>query len=415
MGVKLHPMAQENTSTHFGVGDLTDRRTELEKLSWALLAHNKAANALSRADTKEALISGVCKSIVDQKPYELAWVGFAEDDETKKVSVFASEGSAREYATGLQVSWSADSPYGNGPAGTCIRSGVPSIFRNIETDSSFAPWRERAIQFGLKSVVACPFYDGQKSPIGALLIYASIPDAFGAMELQLFESLAKEIGAGLRSLEKQERLDKEVQDREEAQQRLADALRATIEAVSKTMEWRDPYTAGHQRRVALIAAEIAKKLSWPQEKIEGLYLAAMVHDIGKMAVPSDILTKPTHLTNLEMQLVKEHVETGYQILKDIPFPWPIAEMVRQHHERLDGSGYPRKLTSEAILDEAKILAVADTIEAMASHRPYRPGLGLDLALNEIRAEAGIQLDKAMVDAAIALRDDGNVLQKIISS
>jgi len=235
------------------------------------------------------------------------------------------------------------------------------------------------------------------------------------MELHLFESLAKEIGAGLRSLEKQERLDKEVAAREEAQQRLADALRATIEAVSKTMEWRDPYTAGHQKHVALIAAEIAKKLGWLPERIEGLYLAAMVHDIGKVAVPSDLLTKPTRLTKLEMQLVQEHVETGYQILKDIPFPWPIAEMVYQHHERLDGSGYPRQLTADAILDEAKILAVADTIEAMASHRPYRPGLGLDLALKEIRAEAGIQLDKTIVDAVCALHDEGDVLQKIIGS
>lgn len=409
MALLEKPQAESNGNDH------VDRRSELEKLNWALLAHNKAATELARAEDKASLLSGVCKSIVSQKPYELAWVGLAEQDEAKTVRIVASEGSAREYATGLNVSWSADTPLGKGPAGTCIRTGISSLFPDITIDSGFAPWRQRAIDYGLKSVVACPFYDGSTTPVGAMLVYASVPNAFGEMELHLFESLAKEIGAGLRSLEKQERLDKEVAAREEAQQRLADALRATIEAVSKTMEWRDPYTAGHQKHVALIAAEIAKKLGWLPERIEGLYLAAMVHDIGKVAVPSDLLTKPTRLTKLEMQLVQEHVETGYQILKDIPFPWPIAEMVYQHHERLDGSGYPRQLTADAILDEAKILAVADTIEAMASHRPYRPGLGLDLALKEIRAEAGIQLDKTIVDAVCALHDEGDVLQKIIGS
>jgi len=408
-------MTTEKLETHFGVGDEIDRRTELEKLSWALLAHNKAAHALSHAESIENLLSGVCKSIVQQKPYEVAWVGFAENDAAKSVRIAVSEGPAKDYTTGLQVSWSADSPFGNGPAGTCIRTGISSTFQNCAIDTGFEAWRERALEYGLKSVVACPFYDGFEKPIGALLIYASIPNAFGDLEMQLFESLAKEIGAGLRSLEKQARLDEEIQHREEAQQRLADALRATIEAVSKTMEWRDPYTAGHQRRVALICAEIGKKLGWKQERIEGVYLAAMVHDIGKVAVPSEILTKPTKLTDIEMMLVREHVETGYQILKDIPFPWPIAEMVRQHHERLDGSGYPKHLKSEQILEEAKVLAVADIIEAMASYRPYRPGLGLSAALNEIRATAGIQLDKAIVEAACALETENHTLGKILSS
>ena len=408
-------MTTEKIETHFGVGDEIDRRTELEKLSWALLAHNKAAHALSHAESIENLLSGVCKSIVQQKPYEVAWVGFAENDAAKSVRIAVSEGPAKDYANGLKVSWSADSPFGNGPAGTCIRTGISSTFQNCAFDTGFEAWRERALEYGLKSVVACPFYDGSEKPIGALLIYASLPNAFGDLEMQLFESLAKEIGAGLRSLEKQARLDAEIQHREEAQQRLADALRATIEAVSKTMEWRDPYTAGHQRRVALICAEIGKKLGWKQERIEGVYLAAMVHDIGKVAVPSEILTKPTKLTDIEMMLVREHVETGYQILKDIPFPWPIAEMVRQHHERLDGTGYPKNLKSEQILEEAKVLAVADVIEAMASYRPYRPGLGLSAALNEIRATAGIQLDKAIVEAACALETENHTLEKILSS
>jgi putative nucleotidyltransferase with HDIG domain len=244
------------------------------------------------------------------------------------------------------------------------------------------------------------------------MVYSKIPKAFLAPEVQLFDSLAKEIGFGLRSIDRQKKLDDQIHEKELIQERLAGALRATIEAMSRTMEWRDPYTAGHQKRVASIATAIARKMGLDNDAVQALYMAAMVHDIGKVAVPSEILTKPSELTDLEMQMVQGHVESGYQILKDIPFPWPIAEMVRQHHERLDGSGYPRGLKGEEINLQARILAVADTIEAMATHRPYRPARGLSAALDEIRAEAGVRLDARVVDAAFELMDADNTLQKL---
>jgi putative nucleotidyltransferase with HDIG domain len=181
------------------------------------------------------------------------------------------------------------------------------------------------------------------------------------------------------------------------------------------MEWRDPYTAGHQKRVASIATAIAKKMGWGDTAIQALYMAAMVHDIGKVAVPSEILTKPTRLTDLEMQMVQGHVESGYQILKDIPFPWPIADMVRQHHERLDGSGYPHGLKGDQICQEARILAVADTIEAMATHRPYRPARGLAAAMDEVRAEAGEKLDIKVVDAAFEVFNSNGEMQELIEA
>lgn len=390
-------------------------RSDLEKLNWALLAHNKAAYALAHAQNREALLRDVCKSIVNQKPYELAWVGFAEDDPEKTVRIVVSEGSASGYTDGLKVSWSGDSAFGHGPAGTSIRTGKPSIFADCSANAGFEIWRNRALMFGLKSVVSVPIFDANDQSIGALLIYASEIDAFSELELILFESLAREIGAGLTSLDKQAQLDREIQIREAAQERLTDALHGTVEVISRTMELRDPYTSGHQHRVALISAEIARALSWPKERIDGLYLAAMVHDIGKIGVPSDILTKPTRLSDLEVQLVQGHAEAGYQILKDVHFPWPVAEIVRQHHERLDGSGYPRQLKADQILDEAKVLAVADTIEAMSSHRPYRPAIGVDAALKEIRAEAGKKYDSAVVDAAHALNNDSGVLQSLLSS
>lgn len=392
-----------------------EMQRELEKRSWALSALSEAAATLARADSTDLLVQEVCAAIAAQGPYVLAWVGKAEDDENKTVRVIGAYGSAIDYVNEITISWSEFQPSGLGPGGTCIRSGVSSVVSDSEVDEGFTVWRTRARQFGIRSAVGCPIPDGANHPYGVLLVYSKVPNAFGPSEVQLFESLAQEIGFGLRSIERQHKLDDQIHEKELVQARLADSLRATIEAMSKTMEWRDPYTAGHQRRVATISMALAKKLGWDEIRIQSLYMAAMVHDIGKVAVPSEILTKPTRLTSLEMQMVQGHVESGYQILKDIPFPWPIADMVRQHHERLDGSGYPNGLKGDQICPEARVLAVADTIEAMATHRPYRPGRGLAAAMEEVRAESGTKLDAKVVDAAFELLNSGSELQGLIEA
>jgi len=168
------------------------------------------------------------------------------------------------------------------------------------------------------------------------------------------------------------------------------------------MEMRDPYTAGHQSRVAEIAVAIGKEMGWPENRLQGLRVAAQVHDIGKISIPAEILTKPGRYTVPERIMVQVHPETAYTILKDIPFAWPIADIVRQHHEKIDGSGYPFGLRGDAILPEAKILAVADIVEAMASDRPYRAALGLEAALAEIKELAGTLLDAEVVRVCTAL-------------
>lgn len=386
---------------------------ELEKRGWALSALSEAAASLARADSKDLLIQEVCTAIASQGPYILAWVGMAQDDSAKTVRILDGAGSAIDYIKDLLVSWDEITSTGIGPAGVCIRTGQPSIVIDTELDESFASSREEARRFEIRSVIGCPIPDGDMHPYGCLLVYSKVPNAFGITEIQLFQSLAHQIGFGLRSIERQHQLDKPIHEKAQAQERLSGALRSTIEAMSKTMEWRDPYTAGHQKRVALISMALAHQLGMKNDDVQALYMAAMVHDIGKVAVPSEILTKPTHLTSLEMQMVQEHAETGYQILKDIPFPWPIAEMVHQHHERLDGSGYPKGLIGDQICLEARILAVADTIEAMATHRPYRLARGLATAMDEIRAEAGVKLDQSVVDAAFALMHSDEELQKLI--
>jgi putative nucleotidyltransferase with HDIG domain len=193
----------------------------------------------------------------------------------------------------------------------------------------------------------------------------------------------------------------------ESEKRLKITLLKSVSALAAMVELRDPYTAGHQQRVAMIANAIARELALPTTQVEGINLAAVVHDIGKISVPSEILSKPGRLSNPEFALIKQHPEMGYEILKEIDFPWPIAETVRQHHERLDGNGYPRGLLGDDILLEARIIAVADTIEAMASHRPYRAGLGIEKALVEIETHYEDHFDRDVVDAALILfRENG---------
>jgi putative nucleotidyltransferase with HDIG domain len=162
------------------------------------------------------------------------------------------------------------------------------------------------------------------------------------------------------------------------------------------MEMRDPYTAGHESRVAEIAYAMGKQMGWEEPRLQALRMAAMVHDIGKISIPTEVLAKPGRLTTAEYALIKQHPDTGYAILKDIPFTWPIADIVRQHHEKLDGSGYPLGLTADEILPESKVLAVADIVEAMGSNRPYRAAIGLLAVLKEIEGQAGLLLDAEAV-------------------
>jgi PAS domain S-box-containing protein/putative nucleotidyltransferase with HDIG domain len=185
-------------------------------------------------------------------------------------------------------------------------------------------------------------------------------------------------------------------------ERLNQLFEKTIESMALTVEIRDPYTAGHQRRVAQLAKAIAETMGLAEERVAGIRLASIIHDIGKIGVPAEILSKPGRIGRLEFELIKTHSQVGYEVLKSIDFSWPIAEIVLQHHEQIDGSGYPRQLTGEKILLEAKIISVADVVEAMSTHRPYRPALGVDKALEEVSAKRGCLYDADVVDACLKL-------------
>jgi putative nucleotidyltransferase with HDIG domain len=183
---------------------------------------------------------------------------------------------------------------------------------------------------------------------------------------------------------------------------LRKAVGTTIQVLVSASESKDPYTAGHQKKSADVAIAIAAEMGLAQDRIEGIHMAAIIHDIGKLSIPAEILSKPTKLTEIEFSLIKEHARSGYEMLKDVESPWPLAEIVYQHHERMNGSGYPRNLKGDEILLESRILAVADVVEAMASHRPYRPTLGINAALEEIEKNKGILYDNTVADACLRL-------------
>ena len=208
-----------------------------------------------------------------------------------------------------------------------------------------------------------------------------------------------------------EGLMEDITSRRNSVEQLRKALGGTIQAIASVVETKDPYTAGHQRRVADIARAIAREMGLSQEQISGLRMAAIIHDIGKVSVPTEILSSPRKLTALEFSLIKMHAQSGYDIVKNIEFPWPIARIIIEHHERIDGSGYPNGLTGDNILPESRILAVADVVEAMATHRPYRPSLGLEVALDEITQNRGRLYDPDVVDACLRIfREKGYTIR-----
>jgi HD-GYP domain-containing protein (c-di-GMP phosphodiesterase class II) len=215
-----------------------------------------------------------------------------------------------------------------------------------------------------------------------------------------------------------ENLQQDITERKRAEEELQltleslrKAVGTTIQVMVSAVEARDPYTAGHQIRSADLARTIATEMGLPQDRIDGIRMAGSIHDIGKLSIPAEILSKHTRLSELEFSLIKEHSKKGYEMLKDVKSPWPLAQIVYQHHERMNGSGYPRNLKGDEILMEARIMAVSDVVESMASHRPYRPALGIEAALEEIEKNRGTLYDTGAVDVCLRLfREKGFQLE-----
>jgi PAS domain S-box-containing protein/putative nucleotidyltransferase with HDIG domain len=257
-----------------------------------------------------------------------------------------------------------------------LKQPLREVFRTVVSREGDEPeivlWARNGKKFSIEET-SMPMSDGRHNSNGHVLVFRDV--------------------TARRSAEK---------ELKESWEKLHEALEGTIQAMALTIEIRDPYTAGHQRRVSKLSCAIAQDLGMSEFQVEGLRVAGDIHDIGKIYVPAEILSKPGRITAIEYGIIKTHPQVGFDILKTIKFPWPVAQIVLQHHERLDGSGYPLGLTSDQIVKEARILTVADIVEAMSSHRPYRPAQGIDKALAEVVQNKGRFYDTDAVDACVKL-------------
>jgi putative nucleotidyltransferase with HDIG domain len=388
--------------------EVTEHRrsqAELARTTRALRTLSWVNRTLVRVTDERRLLQDVCDVVVGIGGYVMAWAGYIEHDAEKSIAPAAVSGAENEYLRDLHLGW-GDSPEAQGPAGRSVRARRTVVARDIEQDPGFVAKAEAAAR-GYRSVISLPLLDPEGAVPGILVIYASEPDAFDAQETALLEELVLDLAYGVSGLRvRRERL--EVEERLVASHlQLEGMVRDVVEAMGRIVETRDPYTQGHEQRVAELAKRIAVRMGLAQRDVDAVELAGLLHDIGKLCVPAEILTKPGGLSPSEFNLVKEHSSKGYEILKDIAFPWPIADIVLQHHERMDGSGYPRGSKGEDILVLARILAVADVVEAMASHRPYRAALGLDQALAEIASNSAAY-DADVVRACLDLYEDGRI-------
>ncbi|MBU1642948.1 PAS domain S-box protein, partial [bacterium] len=397
--VELSLSAVERNGRWHAIGiirDITERKqadAALQRANRALRTLSAGNLALVRAESEEALLKEVTSVIVEKGGYSLAAVYYAEEGSKKKLIPKACSGSRKDNFCEGNPRWSENETE-ELPVSRAIESAATQICRDIAAETGLKLWRDTVLSHGYLSNIALPL-SGDGRVFGALSIYSSESEPFDDEEVQLLEELANDLAYGIGTLRTRA-------EHEQHAVLLQQSLEQSILTIAATVEARDPYTAGHQRRVGELATAIAKEMELPEMQVQGIHFAAIIHDLGKIHVPAEILSKPGRLNDLEYRLIQMHSQAGYDILKDVSFPWPIADIILQHHEKLDGSGYPQGLKDGEIRLEAKIICVADVVEAISSHRPYRPALGVEPALEEIRRGRGILYDPAVVDACLRL-------------
>lgn len=390
------------------IQDITERHTaaiELLNANQALRVLSACNEIIFRATSESAMLQDVCDMIVETGRYKMAWIGMVRHDPEKSIDPVAIAGHNDGYVAKGRFSWALDRIEGRGLSGMAVRSGKTQVNQSYRNSIQLAHLRGAATQRGYQSSIGLPLKHNDKV-IGVLTIYADEEDAFSQEEVTLLESLASDISFGIQALQVRGERDRIEQEREQKQAEMLQSLEDFVKAISSTMAARDPYTAGHQKRATALAVAIAREMGLPEDSVHGLEMAAAVHDIGQVNVPTEILTRPGKLSRVEFQLIKSHPDIGHDILKDIRFPWPLADIVYQHHERLDGSGYPQGLKGDQIIREARILTVADVAEAMSSHRPYRPAHSPEAVVAELQGGRGVKYDPEAVDACLRLLQSG---------
>jgi PAS domain S-box-containing protein/putative nucleotidyltransferase with HDIG domain len=378
--------------------DVTERRKAEDrraKLNSLLMAVRNMNESLLRVKSEPELFQQICESLATVADFKLVTINLLDKDRYETIPV-AHAGEAGGFLALCSLTWD-ELAEGRSPVGTAITTGTPCVVNDIEHDPSYAPWRPEALARGFSSTIALPLVSNGEV-MGSLDVYSGEKDAFGPEEIEFLMEAAGDITVALKSL----RLEQEL---ETSLAGMKKVLGETVEAIACMSEMRDPYTAGHQRRVAKLASAVAREMGMAEDQVEGIRVSGFLHDVGKIVVPAEILSKPGRINEAELSLIRTHSSVGYEILKLLEFPWPVAKAVLQHHERRDGSGYPGGLTAGAVTVEAEILAVADVVESMASRRPYREALGIDKALEEISQKREILYNPQVVDACLRLFKD----------
>ena len=392
---------------HRAIGTLRDI-SELHQRDEDLHAANAALHALIAVNrvtvttkSRDALVREVCDTLVKALPLQAAWIGAAVHDANRTVRRLAWAGSAPDYTDKVTITWDENVPSGRGLVGSAIRSGELQFTSDVDSDPRLAVWHPLYAKSGISSTTAIPIGTGANA-WGVLVVHGLRPTALGEREREVLLNLGEDVAHALQAFAAADAAAAARVARDSSLQDLQEANINSVRALAAAVEARDPYTAGHELRVAHLSVRIGRHLGLTPHQLDGLMLGGSLHDIGKIGVPAEFLAKPGKLLKAEMDVVREHPRIGREIVRQIRFPWPLAEIIGQHHERIDGSGYPDHLKGDEICLEARILAVADVVEAMLSHRPYRPGLTLDQTIEELRAGRGVKYWPDAVDACLAI-------------
>ncbi len=351
-----------------------------------------AKEVLVRASTEQELFDGIAALVVSELGTLTSWVLVEDPGRPLGLAPATTRPQGLEFFRALeQLSGSENVP---DPLTLAMITGQHQFVDDLRALPESVRWRGAALEHGFRSVLALPFSPGEGEH-GLFVTCADRPHVITADRIAVLTALADDLGHGVEAIRTREQ-------RATYRDRLEASLEAAVRAIAAAAALRDPYTADHQRQVAELAVAIAEELGCDEDFSSGIRVAGLIHDIGKLAVPAEILSRPGRLTTAEFELIKGHAQAGHEIIADIEFPWDIADMILQHHERLDGSGYPSGLRGEEICIGARILAVADTVEAMQAHRPYRPALGIEAALRVISSDRGVLFDAGVADACIRL-------------
>ncbi|MCP4769921.1 MAG: PAS domain S-box protein [Planctomycetes bacterium] len=369
----------------------------------ALTSLSRCNAALLQACSEQLLLDSICRLMVAEGGYPYVWIGFQDFSDGQSIRIVSQSGRKGKLLGDSDLTWT-EGPRGGGPTAFAMRNAktVVSHYPALHEEPLDGPEAPHAL--GFLSCCAVPLRISGRL-VGAVTIYSEDNDSFAAHERVLLEDLACSLGHGIHAARARLSLKDELNQHLNRERKLRRSLSGTTKAIFRALESRDPETSNHQQRVARLSVSIAREMHLDEECIDGISVSACLHDIGKLAVPLDLLSTKDELTGDKIDELHAHTSLGFGLLQGIDFPWEVAEVALQHHEHYDGRGYPRGLAGKDILLEARVVAVADFVDAIASPREYRPARTIQKALQLLKSESGARFDPKVVDACLTLFAD----------